>query len=107
MAINANTGNWNLIYNATGVAPTVIALGASFPVDATTMYELVLDSMELSTTIGYRVKNSNTGITASGTLTTNIPTAATFMGRLIWATNNATAAAVAWSITKIGLETDY
>lgn len=31
MAINANTGNWNLIHNLSGTAPTAIALGASFP----------------------------------------------------------------------------
>jgi hypothetical protein len=107
MAINANTGNWNLVHNITGTAPTVIALGANFPVDATTMYELVLFSASAGSSVGYRITNQTTNATTSGTLSTNLPALATLLGRTIWATNNATAAAVAWSMSKFGLETDY
>lgn len=107
MAINANTGNWNLVHNITGTVPTVIALGASFPVDITTMYEIVLFSGSAGANVGYRITNQTTNVTTSGTLTTNIPALATLLGRVIWATNNATASAVAWSLSKFGLETDY
>jgi hypothetical protein len=41
-----------------------------------------------------------TDLSTSGSLTTNIPALATLLGRTIWATNNATAAAVAWSLSK-------
>ena len=42
MAISANTGNWNLVHNITASAPTVIPLGASYPVDTTSLYEMIL-----------------------------------------------------------------
>jgi hypothetical protein len=107
MAINTNTGNWNIVHNITGTAPTVIALGASFPVNTTSMYELVLFAAPNSATVGYRVTNLTTNAQTSGTISTNLPASTTFMGRTIWMTNNATASAVAWSCSRFGLETDY
>lgn len=107
MAINLNTGNWNIVHNITGTTPTVMALGANYPVNTTDSYELVFFCNLAGTAVGYRVKNMTTDISASGTLTTNIPALATLLGRVIWMTNNATASAVAWSLSKFGLETDY
>lgn len=107
MAINANTGNWNLVYNVTGSAPTVVALGASFPVDATSLFELILFAAPNSASISYRVANLTTNAVASGNLTTNIPASATFLAPSLWATNNATAASVAIDLVDIYLETDY
>ena len=106
MAINANTGNWNLIHNASAAAPTVIALGANFPVNTTDLYELTLYCSPNSSTRGYRVRNMSTGNETSGTLSTNLPAATVFLARVIWATNNATAAAVAWSLSRFYLGSD-
>ena len=107
MAINANTGNWNLVHNITGSAPTVIPLGASYPVDATTLYELVLFAIPADTVVKYRITNMTTETSTSGTLSTNLPASTTPLGRVCWATNNATAAAVAWDLSRFSLETDY
>jgi hypothetical protein len=106
LAINTNTGNLNLIHNAAGAAPTVIDLGASFPVNNTDLWELILFSAPDGASIGYRVRNRTTSVEVSGTLSTNLPAVGTFMGRQIWATNNATAAAVAWGCSAMVAETD-
>lgn len=107
MAINANTGNWSLVNNVAGTAPNILALGANFPVDTTTLYELILFSAPNGSGISYRCTNltTNTG-TLSGSLTTNIPASTTFLGRQAWMTNNATASAIQFSMSRFYLESD-
>ncbi len=107
MAINSNTGNWKLVHNITGTAPTVTDLGAQFPVNNTDLYELVLFAKPNDSVVTYRVKNLTTGNETSGTISSNLPAAGTFLGRTAWATNNATAAAVELAISRFGLETDF
>lgn len=107
MAIAASTGNWNLVHNITGTAPTVIALGASYPVDVTSLYEMILFAKPNDTVVTYRITNLSTGAQTSGTLSTNLPASTTPLGRVCWATNNATATAVAWDLSRFSLETDY
>ena len=97
LAINANTGNWNLINNVAGTAPTVLGLGANYPVDTTTWFGVVFIVAPNSNTVYYRISNLTTSVLTTGTLTTNIPTAATYLAPKMWGTNNATAAAMAWS----------
>jgi hypothetical protein len=107
MAINASTGNWNLVHNITGTIPTVIALGASYPVDTTSLYEMILFAKPNDTVVTYRITNLSTAAQTSGTLSTNLPATTTPLGRVCWATNNATAAAVAWDLSRFSLESDY
>lgn len=107
MAINASTGNWNLVHNITGTLPTVIPLGGSFPVDITSLYEMILFAKPNDVSITYRITNLSTLAQTSGTLSTNLPSSVTTLGRLCWATNNATAAAVAWDMSRFSIETDY
>jgi hypothetical protein len=107
LAINANTGNWNLVHNVTGTAPTIIALGATFPVNNTDLMELILFAAPNGANIGYRVTNWSTGATVSGTLTTNIPAATSFMIPTLWITNNATAATASFDFISTYVETDY
>jgi hypothetical protein len=107
MAINANTGNWKFVWNVTGTAPTVSDLGASFPVDTTSLYELVMYSPPNGSAINWRVTNLSTGAQVSSTTaTTNIPANTTFLTPVIWMTNNATAASVAWDLVSWYLESD-
>jgi hypothetical protein len=105
LAINANTGNWNLVHNAAGTAPTIIALGANYPVNITDFIELILYTPANKTTVYYRVRNLATSLDVSGILSTNLPLNTSPMGRTCWMTNNATAAAVALDISKFSLET--
>lgn len=103
MAINTNTGNWNLIHGANGSAPTVIALGANFPVDTTTVYDMYLYAPPNSATIYYHIVNLATNNKASGTLSTNLPANNVFLGVQYWLCNN-TAGIVALSMNRIYLE---
>lgn len=106
IAINANTGNWSFVNNITGTAPTATALGSNFPVNNTDLYELVMYSAPNGSSIGYRVTNLSTGNTTTGSVSTNIPSNTTFLAPLMWMTNNATAASVAFDTTGWYLESD-
>lgn len=107
MAINASTGNWNWINNVTGSAPTVTGLGANFPVNTTSLYELVMYSPPNGSSITYRITNLSTAAVTSDTVvSTNIPGTTTFLAPRFWATNNLTAAAVAIDCTGWYLESD-
>jgi hypothetical protein len=107
IAITASNNNWHIINNTAGTTPTAASLGAGFPADTTTLYELILHCRPSGSAIDYRVTNLSSSLQASGSLTTNLPAATTFLGRYGWVTNNATAAAVALEISKLTLETDY
>lgn len=106
MAINANSGNWKLVNNITGAAPTVLDLGTDFSVNLSDLLELVLHCKPNDDGIGYRVKNLSTGVTVAGKLTTNIPSNTTVLGRTHWMTNNAAAAAVAFDLVKSYISSD-
>jgi hypothetical protein len=107
LAFNLNTGNWQLVRNTAGVAPTVIDLGASFPINNTDIIELVLYTPANNANVYYRVKNLNTDVESTGTLSTNLPLNTAPMGRTNWMTNNATAAAVAFDLLIMSCETQY
>jgi hypothetical protein len=98
LAISASTGNWQLVSNIAGTAPTVLDLGTNFPVNVTDILELVLAALPNAAGIGYAVTNKASGAIASGTLTTNIPSNTTFLAPVGWMTNNATAAAFAFAL---------
>ena len=106
LAINASTGNWNMITNITGSAPTVTPLGASFPVNTTSLYELVLYSPPNGSSISYRVNNISTNVQTSGSFSSNIPANTTFLAPQFWITNNATAAAAVLDFGGWYLESD-
>jgi hypothetical protein len=107
LAQNAATGNWSLAHNVTGTAPTLIALGASFPINNTDLYEIALFSAPNGSSIGYRVANWSTNQQTSGSLTTNIPAATTFMAPVMWITNNAQSAQSELDFISTYVETDY
>lgn len=106
MAINANTGNWSVVNNNSGTAPTVNNLGTSFPIDTMSLYELVLFCAPNGSSIGWRVTNLSTGAQTSGSMTTNIPTNTTFLAPQHWITNNTTGAAAILDFGGWYLESD-
>lgn len=107
LAIAANTGNWNIVHNITGTAPTVIALSASFPVNVTDLMELILFAKPNDTVVGYRVVNWSTNQQTSGTLSTNLPSSTTFLAPSVWITNNAQNAQAELDFISTYVETDY
>lgn len=104
---NAATGNWVLSHNVTGTAPTNVAIGASFPINNTDLYEIALFSAPNGSSIGYRVVNWSTNQQTSGSLTTNIPSNTTFMAPVAWITNNAQSAQSELDFISTYVETDY
>jgi hypothetical protein len=103
VAINSNTGNWNLINNVQGTIPTVLSL-SNCPIDNTSWYQLRLYRSSFSSPINYEVINRTTNVTVSGTLTTNVPVLSQYLTLNCWATNNATAAATAIAFGDIRLD---
>jgi hypothetical protein len=85
MAIDNNTGNWNIIHNTAGTVPSVLDLGSNFPVNNSTMYELQLYS-NLAGGVDYTVINSDTKAVATGTISTNLPAPASFLERYCYIT---------------------
>lgn len=103
----SNTGNWQIIHNVAGTAPTLIDLGPNFPINTTGFYEIILYAAPNDTGVSYRAKNLTTNVEVTGTITTNIPTSTTFMGAVAWTTNGGTAAANNLQLSRIYLETDF
>jgi hypothetical protein len=103
LAFNTNTGNWQLVSNIANGTPTVLDLGANFPINTTDLIELTLAALPNAAGIDYAVINKATGTSSSGVLTTNIPSNTTLLSPIQWMTNNATAAAFAFSnaVTKL------
>jgi len=114
LGINANTGNMQLC-RSDGTTAAATDLGANFPVDTTSLYELALFVRPHNGTSagdwGYRVRryttNSNSpAFETTGTLTTNVPAATTLLHPWWFITNNAQAAAVSWHFGSMTIEKD-
>ncbi|CAB4165317.1 hypothetical protein UFOVP821_38 [uncultured Caudovirales phage] len=99
-----NTGNWKLIYGPAGSAPTSTDLGASFPINTTDLLRLSLFCERDTTTVFYLVENLTSGATASGSITTGLPAAATLLGPYQYMSNNAANTAVGFSSVGWSLE---
>jgi hypothetical protein len=88
MAANLNTGNWSFVQNAAGTGVTAFNLGANFPIDNTSLYELILYAKPNDTVINYRVTNLSTGAQISSTTNpTNLPSNTTYLAPQFWMVN--------------------
>ena len=106
IACAASTGNWRLVNNVAGTARTALDLGASFPLDNTSLLEVALWCAPNDSGISYQVTNLSTGATTSGKITTNVPANTAFLAPSLWVTNNATAAAQTLDFVSSYVETD-
>ena len=116
LALTNNTGNFSIVTNVTGTVPTVTALGASFPIDTTSLYELVLYCRPGNGTtagdITWTVRRFTTdaitpAATTSGTISGNLPAANTLLYPAMWLTNNITTGNVAWSSHGLTIESNW
>jgi len=94
IGFNTNSGNWQLIHNTAGAAPTVTDLGATLPLNTTDVMSLLLWAEANGSDVGYLVSNETTGAAVTGSITTNLPGNTVFQNPWYWWTNNATAANV-------------
>ena len=108
MACNVVSGNWNIVHNTLSSAPTVIDLGADFPVNVTDAFDffihlipggnVLVQVFKLSTTDGSWAADS--GLI---TLSSNLPGLTQPMSRYGLITNNAQATAAAFDFQILGL----
>lgn len=96
-AFNIETGNWNLIHNTAGTAPTVISLGADFLINTSDVLTLEVRCLENASGLDWLVTKQGSSAAASGVASLNIPSNTTFLTPYLWTCNNATAALCAMS----------
>src|SRR5205085_5057921 len=101
--------NWQICYGGSA-AQTPVDTGMA--VNITDLLEFTLYARpDDATKVAWRLENISTGVIASGVLTgtagTAIPGVNTFLGPLMWRSNNATAAAVGIDIVSYYVESDF
>ncbi len=100
--------NWQLVHNDGAGAPTLIDLGASFPVASmTNVLTLYIAAAPNGSDIGVRVVEEVTGAAVEFTIATDMPAATQLLSPRNYMNNGATAAVVAYDCAGVYVETDY
>jgi len=100
--------NWQVVHNDSAGAPTLIDLGASFPVASlTNVLTLYIAATPNGSDIGVRVVEEVSGAAIEFTITTDMPAATQLLSPRNYMNNGATAAAVAYDCAGVYVETDY
>lgn len=100
--------NWQLVHNDGSGAPTLIDLGASFPVTSmTNVLTLYIAAAPNGSDIGVRVVEEVSGAVVEFTITTDMPAATQLLSPRNYMNTGATAAAVAYDCSGVYVETDY
>ena len=100
--------NWQIVHNDGAAAPTLIDLGAGFPVASTTnVLTLYIAAAPNDSAVGIRVVEEVSGAVAEATITTDMPAAAQLLSPRNYLNNGSTAAAVAYDCSGVYVETDY
>ena len=110
MGWDASDTNIQIMYRGAG-AVTKVDLGASFPVptaDRTKAYELKLFSPSGTTqSVIYTVTDLATGAIATGTITTNLPSATTFLAPRGWMSVGGTSSVIGIALMKLSIKSNY
>jgi hypothetical protein len=100
--------NWQIVHNDGTGAPTLIDLGAGFPVASTTnVLTLYIAAAPNDSAVGIRVVEEVSGTVAEATITTDMPAATQLLSPRNYLNNGSTAAAVAYDCSGVYVETDY
>jgi len=100
--------NWQAVANDGAGAPTLIDLGASFPVNSTTnVLTLYIAAAPNGSDIGVRVVEEVSGAAVEFTIATDMPAATQLLSPRNYMNTGATAAAVAYDCSGVYVETDY
>lgn len=90
IGLDGGDTNLQIMHNDGAGAATKVSLGADFPWTIGTAYELTLECGPNAASISYFVQRLDDRTkTASGTLSTNLPTNTVFMGQMQWASSGA------------------
>lgn len=110
MGWDAADTNIQMMHNDASGTATKIDLGASFPVpsaDRTKAYELVMFASPADTSqVQYRVTDLGTLEVASGSITTDLPTTATFLAPQGWMSVGGTSSVIGIALGQLYIETD-
>lgn len=97
-----------IMHNDAAGSCTKIDLGANFPAnEPTAVYESTFFAVPNTSTVAYRVLRLDTGSLAEGTISTDLPAAATFLAWHAYMNNGGTLAAVVLEVMRMYMETDY
>ena len=100
--------NWQLVHNDGTWAPTLVDLGASFPVASTTnVLSLHIAAAPNGSDIGVRLVEEVSGTVVEFTITTDMPAATQFLSPRNYMNTGSTAAAVAYDCSGTYVETDF
>ena len=86
---------------------TKVALGASFPkpsVASTNVFDLILECAPGASSVSYSVIDLSTGNTASGTLSSNLPSSTTLLDWWSQASVGGTSAAISFGFFGVDVE---
>lgn len=102
IAFDSNVdANYQITHNASGAATKVNA-GSSFPLgDPSAVLDLTLSCAPNASTVAWKLLNLNSGASASGTLSTNLPSNTAFLSPRVYMNNGGTAAAVQCDVMMI------
>lgn len=86
----------NILHNDGAGGAASIPLGADFPSrDTATIYDFFLYAHPAGGDVDYYIINRGSGAVASGTISSDLPAATSFLAPLLWSTNGAAAGGVA------------
>ncbi len=103
----ASHSNWQIVHKAAYAAPTLVDLGAGFPLVTGGVVTLVMRCEPAASSIFYEVTNDVTGEVATYEATTDLPPASQVLSPRLMMNNRATAGAVAYECSGLFIETDY
>jgi hypothetical protein len=110
--LSTDATQWYFVYGGSG-AQTAIPMGTGLgaPTLTTTAWDIALFANPSTTgTVGYEIKNLDTGISVEGVLTSQsaaqLPTATILLAPRAWRCNNATLLACGLDIASMYIETD-
>lgn len=95
MACDAGDTNMQIMHNDGSGTATKVDLGSSFPKTANVVYRVALEAAANGSTVDYTVTRLDSAATATGTLSTNLPSSTTFLQPTVGFGNGSTAAAAA------------
>jgi hypothetical protein len=108
MGWDAADANVQIMHNDGAGSCTKIDLGASFPVpttDRSALYEVALFSPRGTTqSVDWMVTDAISGATASGTITTNLPSTSTLLAPRGWVSAGGTSSAIGYALSSFFLD---
>lgn len=103
VAYDSTQTTLRIMHNDGAGGATTVDLGASFPVDAISVYDVFIWADSNSSTVNWRVINVGTGAVASGSISSDLPSTTTFLTFQLWVNNGTTASAAQIAMNRLYL----